>query len=147
MDRAEAAAPCPARMPNLLALAETVRPLHGIVFTGAAATAAKRAGVAAGLSASDGSNKGSKKRKGGTGVLPWVNDGAPGFPPLKTAVESRKTDSPVFPALEAAAVATATADGQAKETEVPGIKRRRMDVSAILCPFELNGVCNDDDCR
>lgn len=59
--------------------------------------------------------------------MPWANDGDPTLPPLKTT-----------------AVAT---DAEASETEAPVSKRRRLDVSAILCPFELNGVCNDDDCR
>lgn len=153
LDRAEAAAACPGRMPNLLALAEVIRPLNGFVFTGAAATAAERASVAAGLPPSGGSNNESKKRKGGTGGVPWANDGARIFPPLKTPVEARRTVWPAFAPLKTAAVATATAtvtamaDGQAKKTEAPGSKRRRVDVSAILCPFELNGVCNDDDCR
>lgn len=43
--------------------------------------------------------------------------------------------------------AVAVADGEARGTEVPVSKKRRLDVSGILCPFELNGVCNDDDCR
>lgn len=136
LDRAEATAACPARMPNLLALAEAIRPLNGNVFAGAAA--------AAGLPSSGGSNNHSKKRKGGAGILPGASGFASRFPPLDTTLlaadtQASATEAPTVPPWK---TATATADGQAT---VP--KKMRVDVSAILCPFELNGVCNDDDCR
>lgn len=127
LDRAEATAACPARMPNLLALAAAIRPLNGNAFAGAARTAAEHGSATAGLPSSGGSKNHSQKRKGGAGI-PCASDGAPISHPLNTSL------------------ATA-ADGQAGETEATGPKRRRVDVSAILCPFELNGVCNDDDCR
>lgn len=123
LDRAEATAGCPARMPNLLALAGAIRPPPN-VFDGTSGTAAERARVAAGFPSLGGSKKRPNKEKAGA-VLPWANGGAPIFPFKVAAVE----------------------DGGNRETEAPGSKRRRVDVSAILCPFELNGVCNDDDCR
>lgn len=49
--------------------------------------------------------------------------------------------------MEAGARAGADARITAGEVQSIPVKRRRIDANAILCPFELNGVCNDDDCR
>ncbi|CAM9390018.1 unnamed protein product [Pylaiella littoralis] len=108
LDRAEATAAYPARMPHLLALAAAIRPLNG-------------AYVAAGRASVDASpfSSGASKRK--------ANDNGSAVLPLP--------------------VAAAAADGKARQPEGRSLKRRRVDANAIMCPFELNGVCNDDDCR
>lgn len=50
---------------------------------------------------------------------------------------------------EAAGVSAAEGGTTVGAVAMPphGAKRRRIDPNAIMCPFELNGVCNDDDCR
>lgn len=110
LDRAEATAAYPARMPHLLALAAAIRPLNG------AYVAAGRVSVAASPFSS-----GASKRK--------ANDDGSAVLPLPVAA------------------AAAAADGKARQPEGRSLKRRRVDANAIMCPFELNGVCNDDDCR
>lgn len=48
------------------------------------------------------------------------------------------------------AVGLGKAGGSVQAVAAPAsstAKRRRIDANAIMCPFELNGVCNDDDCR
>ncbi|CAM9281098.1 unnamed protein product, partial [Ectocarpus sp. 13 AM-2016] len=111
LDKAEATAARPARLPNLLALAAAIRPVDSSAAT---ATGGGRTSGAATTAPPSGGTK----RKG-----------------RDDAVNSPGT---------AAAAAAAGSDPRAG---APGAKRRRVDANAIMCPFELNGVCNDDDCR
>ncbi|CAM9252650.1 unnamed protein product, partial [Ectocarpus fasciculatus] len=110
LDKAEATAARPARLPNLLALAAAIRPVDGSAAT--AAGGGRTIGGATTASPSRG-----LKRKG-----------------RDNAGESPGT-------------AVAAAGGGGTRTGAPGAKRTRVDANAIMCPFELNGVCNDDDCR
>ncbi|CAM9407342.1 unnamed protein product, partial [Ectocarpus sp. 8 AP-2014] len=107
LDKAEATAARPARLPNLLALAAAIRPVDS-----SAATAAGGGRTIGGATTAPPS--GGMKRKG--------RDDAGNSP------------------------GTAAAGGEPR-AGAPGAKRRRVDANAIMCPFELNGVCNDDDCR
>ncbi|CAN0436043.1 unnamed protein product [Ectocarpus sp. 12 AP-2014] len=113
LDKAEATAARPARLPNLLALAAAIRPVDSSTAT--AAGDGRTSGAATTAPPSGGT-----KRKG-----------------RDDAGNLRGT---------AAAAAAAAAGGEPR-AEAPGTKRRRVDANAIMCPFELNGVCNDDDCR
>ncbi|CBN75469.1 Hypothetical leucine rich repeat protein [Ectocarpus siliculosus] len=111
LDKAEATAARPARLPNLLALAAAIRPVDS-----SAATAAG----------------------GGR-----TSGGATTAPPSGGTKRKRRDDAGNSPGT---AAATAAAGGEPR-AGAPGAKRRRVDANAIMCPFELNGVCNDDDCR
>ncbi|CAB1111808.1 unnamed protein product [Ectocarpus sp. CCAP 1310/34] len=113
LDKAEATAARPARLPNLLALAAAIRPVDSSAATAAGGGRTSGAPTTAPPS-------GGTKRKG-------------------------RDDAGSSPGTEAAAAAAAA--GDEPRAEAPGAKRRRVDANAIMCPFELNGVCNDDDCR
>ncbi|CAM9394578.1 unnamed protein product [Scytosiphon promiscuus] len=112
LDKAEAVAARPARLPNLLALATAIRPVDR-----ATPAAANVAGGRASTATNTPSSGGLKRKSPDDAVA------APG------------------------AAAAAAMQGEAGETRARGLKRRRVDANAIMCPFELNGICNDDDCR
>lgn len=73
------------------------------------------------------------KRKGEDGVVTEMSNST-----CPSVVEKTNTS------------AVAMTEGEETQTAAVlpprGGKRRRIDPNAIMCPFELNGVCNDDDC-
>lgn len=63
---------------------------------------------------------------------------------VEAVLTGAATDGSGSPSLEGDAAA---ASGPRVMSLERTVKRRRIDPNAIMCPFELNGVCNDDDCR
>lgn len=122
----EANAWCPPRTPNLLALAALIRPSLTVGRGGRAPS--PNPGV------------GKRRREDAQGGAAAVA----GRGALRSP--SAESDSSV-----AAVTATATAIEGVGEAGADGVdrgaKRRCIDPNAIMCPFELNGRCNDDDCR
>lgn len=118
----EANASCPPRTPNLLALAALIRPPVKIGRVGRAPRRTPGAGK--------------RGREDGHGAAAVAGTGALSSP-------SVEGDSSVV----AATATVAEGVGEAEAGPERGAKRRCIDPNAIMCPFELNGRCNDDDCR
>lgn len=124
LDRSEAASTRPPRPVNLLALAALIRPSTA----GVSVTATKSQG-ASGLGKRKATDKaqGQQQRKQQPSGDMVLESGL--------AAESIRAD------------AAAAADGGLAAPTAREKKRRRLDPNGIMCPFELSGVCNDDNCE
>lgn len=80
-----------------------------------------------------------KKGNAATGASAATDDAA--------AVEAVASVAENAGATTVSSRGTVSETGEGGVPAVRGAKRRRVDPNAIMCPFELNGVCNDDDCR
>lgn len=125
LDRSEAASARPPRPANLLALAALVRPsTSGVSITATKTQGASSVGER--KVADKGQVQGQQQQKqqpSGDGVF----ESGP-------AADSIRKD-------------VAAADGGLAAPTGRKKKRRRLDPNGIMCPFELSGVCNDDNCE
>lgn len=132
LDRSEAASARPPRPANLLALAALVRSST----SGVSVTATTTQGVS-----SVGKRKVADKVQVQVQVQGQQQQQQKQHPSGDEVFESG-------PAADSIRMdAAAAADGGLAAPTARKKKRRRLDPNGIMCPFELSGVCNDDNCE